>query len=70
MSLFSPTEIDHPLQFAEFSKSFAAAALQYVAAAKQQDAGKLLRLSSLAAGVGTGAAMTVVSLALLQIVGG
>ena len=58
------------MQFAAFGKGFAAAAMQYVAAMKQEEAGKLYRVSSALAGVGTGAAITVMSLALLQIIGG
>ena len=70
MSLFSPAAFHHPQQLAEFGKGITAAAVQYVAAAKQQDAGKLWRFSNLAAGIRTGAAMTAMSLALLQLIGG
>ena len=69
MSLFSPAAFHHPQQLADFGKGITAA-MHYVVAAKQQDAGDLWRFSDLAAGVRTGAAMTVVSLALLQLLGG
>ena len=70
MRVFSASTLHHPLQLAGFSKGFAAVAMQYGAAAKQQDAGKLWRFSNLAAGVRTGAVMTAFSLALLQLIGG
>ncbi len=70
MSILSSTTIDHPAQLAEFSKGFAAVAVQYIAASQQEDAGKLSRWSRTLAGVGTGAMMTVMSLALLQLIGG
>ena len=70
MSIFTSTNMDDPIRFAAFGKGFAAAAMQYVATMKQEDAGKLYRVSSALAGVGTGAAITVMSLALLQIIGG
>ncbi len=70
MNFFSPFSIDHPAQIADLSKGFAAAAIQYITMAKQQDAGTFATVSNIVMGIGTGAAMTMTSLALLQIVGG
>ena len=70
MNFFNTFSIDDPAQFADLSKGFAAAAIQYITAAKQQDTGTFATVSNIATGVGTGAAMTMISLALLQIVGG
>ena len=70
MSLFIPAGTNYRLPRLEFRYGFAASAARYVDATLQPDAGKLLRVCSLAAGIGTGAAMTVVSLAVLQMVAG
>ena len=66
----NPTNIDHSAQFADLSKGFGAAAIQYITAAKQQDTGKIPAVSNILAGVGTGATITAVSLAMLRIIGG